>query len=286
MSSAVTPDGLSPLESPARRVIVVGSGKGGVGKSTVSLNLAVALAESGHSTGLLDADFYGPNIPLMVGLKRVKWQGDWEIASRNRAPERPRRPPIERHGLKIMSMGFIIAEDQPLILDGQTLSFLMRQLIGEVDWGHLDYLIIDLPPGTADVQQTLLQILPISGAIVVVTPQDVAHLDARKAVRMFQSAGIPLLGAVENMSGFICPHCRQVTDIFSHVPSDRSIWSLDIEHLGAIPLDPELTKSGDSGTPHLLLHPSSAEATAFRDLACKIRDRSDRGGLLDRPTVE
>jgi len=265
--------GHKPLPSPADQVVAVGSGKGGVGKSTVSLNLAAALAERGLAIGLLDADFYGPNIPLMVGLKREKWQGDWEMARRNAGSERPRRPPIERYGLKIMSAGFIIAEDQPLILDGQTLPFLMRQLVAEVDWGMLDFLIVDLPPGTADVQQHLMRLLPISGAIVVTTPQDVAHLDARKAVQMFRSAGVPLLGAVENMSSFICPHCNQPIDVFSRVPDSRSIWSLGVEKLAAIPLDPSISSSGDSGVPQILRHPSSLQAAAFREVARRVVEK-------------
>src|SRR5579884_672683 len=163
--------------SPARFTIVVGSGKGGVGKSTISLNLALALAESGVRVGMLDADFYGPNIPLMVGLKRKKWAGDWTMARNRAMGGEPPIPPTERFGLQIMSAGFIIAEDQPLMLDGSTLRFLVKQLVSGVAWGELGYLVVDLPPGTADVQQQLVGLLEISGALLVVTPQDVAHLD-------------------------------------------------------------------------------------------------------------
>jgi ATP-binding protein involved in chromosome partitioning len=257
----------------ARHVLAIGSGKGGVGKSTVSLNLALALAADGAAVGLLDADFYGPSIPLMLGLKRERWQGDWEMAGRNQPPI----PPVERFGLKVMSAGFIIAEDQPMILDGQTIVFLMRQLITRVQWGDLDYLLIDLPPGTADVQQHLLRLLSLSAAIVVVTPQDAAHLDARKAVQMFRRAKVPVLGAIENMSAFLCPHCDQPIEVFPRVAEERSVWSAEVERLGSIPLDPALSAAGDRGAPVVAADPASPRAQAFRQIAGRVQ------ALLDAP---
>lgn len=264
-----TPDEHAAQRSPARQVIAVGSGKGGVGKSTVSLNLALALAERGENVGILDADFYGPNIPLMVGLKREKWAGDWTMA-RGRGQAEQRIPATERFGLKIMSAGFIIAEDQPLILDGQSVRFLIRQLTVKVMWGDLDFLIVDLPPGTADVQQILIRELTLTAALLVVTPQDVAHLDGKKAVQMFRRADVPILGAVENMSGLVCPHCGTLVDVFSRVPEDRAIWALGISRLGAIPLDPTVSHAGDSGTPVLVAYPASPQSDAFRELARRV----------------
>jgi ATP-binding protein involved in chromosome partitioning len=256
--------------APARFTIAVGSGKGGVGKSTVSLNLALALAETGSPVGVLDADFAGPNIPLMVGLKREKWTIDWTLAHRR---EQPLIPPTERYGLKIMSAGFIIAEDQPLVLDAQTTSFLSRQLVRQVDWGDLEYLIVDLPPGTGDTQQILLRQLAFTGAILIVTPQDVAHLDGKKAIGLFERAKVPLLGAVENMSGYLCPHCGKSVDVFSRVPEERSVWTLGVPRLGAIPLDPTISQAGDQGTPLLVKHPRSRQADAFRAVARAVREK-------------
>ncbi len=245
-------------QSPARHTIAVGSGKGGVGKSTVSLNLALALAADGAAVGVLDADLYGPDIPLMVGLARNAW-------SREQTP----LPPIERYGLKIMSAGFIIAEDQPMGVSGAT----VRMLLTQVAWGALDYLVIDLPPGTADVQQGLLQTIPLSGAVLVVTPQDVAHLDGRKALRQYTDAKVPVLGGVENMSGFVCPHCGEISDIFVRVSEARSIWALGVDKLGAITLDPALSRAGDTGRPLLVADPHSPQAAAFRYVAQRLKDK-------------
>jgi ATP-binding protein involved in chromosome partitioning len=250
--------------SPARFVIAVGSGKGGVGKSTISLNLALALAESGKAVCLLDADLYGPNIPLMVGLTRKEWTGDWTLA---RKGKQQTIQPVERYGLKIMSAGFLLGEDQPMILEALIVRALLMQLTHQVAWGNPDYLIIDLPPGTADLQQNLLHDLQLSGVVLIVTPQDVAHLDGKKALQHFRRAGVPILGAIENMSGFLCPHCGQPVDIFARVSAARAIWGMDIEKLGAIPLDPLVSQSGDRAHPLLIAHPRSVQAAAFRHIA-------------------
>jgi len=220
------------MKSPARHVIAVGSGKGGVGKSTVALGLALALRAHGR-VGVLDADFYGPDIPLMLGVSRTAWTKDWTLARRGGTP----LPALERRGLKVMSAGLIVGEDQSLGLDAPSIELLMRQLVEQVEWGELDHLVVDLPPGTSAVQHVLLRVVKLSGAVIVVTPQDVAHLDARKAVTMFRHAKVPILGAVENMAGFRCPHCGELTDIFSEVATERSIWSMDVPKLGSLPFD-------------------------------------------------
>jgi ATP-binding protein involved in chromosome partitioning len=248
-----------------RHVIAVGSGKGGVGKSTVSLNLALALAQRGLDVGLLDADLYGPNIPIMVGLTRHRWTEYWTLARPGRRPDR--YAPVVRHGLKIVSAGFILGEDQPLAVDAATASTIVGQLLNGVEWGEPDYLIVDLPPGTADIQQVLLKAIPVTGALIVVTPQYVAHLDARKAVRMYQRHGVPVLGWVENMGPMRCPHCGEPVAVFPEVPAARSIRQMGIEPIGSIPFDPSLGSAGDTGQALLADGADSAPARAFRSLA-------------------
>lgn len=265
----------STPSSPARFVVAVGSGKGGVGKSTVSLNLALALAERGLSVGLLDADMYGPNIPLMVGLTRKTWTGDWTVV---RKGKQIAIQPVERYGLKIMSAGFLLGEDQPMIFEALTVRMLLTQLVRQVAWGELDYLLIDLPPGTADLQQNLLHDLSLSGVVLVVTPQDVAHLDGKKALQHYRRAGVPILGAIENMSGFLCPHCGQPIDIFARVPLSRAIWAMDVEKLGAVPLDPTISQAGDTGHPLLVAQPASPQATAFRQIAQRLVEKLQASG--------
>ena len=181
--------------------------------------------------------------------------------------------PIERHGLAIMSAGFLIAEDQPLVLEAGAMRFLMTQMVWEVDWGQPEYLVIDLPPDTADIQQLLLKEVPFAGALLVVTPQDVAHLDGKKAVQQYRRAHVPLLGVVENMSGFRCPHCGVESSLFVPVSEARSIWSMGVDRLGSIPVDPLISQMGDGGTPLLLARPASLAATAFRDIARRVRER-------------
>jgi len=247
-----------------RHVIAVGSGKGGVGKSTVSLNLALALAQRGLDVGLLDADLYGPNIPVMVGLTKHRWTEYWTLAEPGRRTNR--YAPVVRHGLKIASAGFILGEDQPLGVEALTATTIMKQLLHDVEWGDPDYLIVDLPPGTADIQQVLLKAIPLTGALIVATPQYVAHLDARKAVRMYQHHHVPVLGWIENMAPMPCPHCGQPVAIFPEVPAARSIRSLGIEPLGSIPFDPALGVAGDIGR-SLMDGGEGGPAGAFRALA-------------------
>ncbi len=259
---------------PARYAIAVGSGKGGVGKSTVALNLALALRERG-AVGLLDADLYGPNIPLMVGVKRSSWTHDWTFARAGGPAAQTVYPAVERFGLRLMSAGFILGEDQAMGLDATAARMLTRQLIRQVAWGDLEYLVVDLPPGTADVQRAVVREMPLSGAIVVVTPQDVAHLDGRKAVQMFRQADVSVLGAVENMAALPCPHCGEVIEVFPPVDPTRAVWTMDVERLGAVPLSPALARAGDSGEPLFVSEPASAQALAFREIAARVTRKLD-----------
>jgi ATP-binding protein involved in chromosome partitioning len=223
-------------ESPARYIVAVGSGKGGVGKSTVALNVALALARRGVAVGLLDADVYGPDLPLMINLARREdarqldfWRGG-DV----------RHEPIESHGIRVMSVGFLLGERQALTLGAPLLGAALRQLVHQVDWGPLDILLLDLPPGTADLQQQLLGVVTLDGAVVVVGPQDVAHLDARKFISFLRSADVRVLGAIENMSSLHCPQCGEEINVFKPVAASRSIWAEDVVRLGCIPLDPAL----------------------------------------------
>jgi ATP-binding protein involved in chromosome partitioning len=220
----------------ARHVVAVGSGKGGVGKSTVTLNLAFALQRLGWSIGLLDADLYGPDIPAMLNLKREQEAKRWDFWRGGDV----RLEPLEWDGLQVMSVGFLLAERQALTFAAPLLGVALRQLVEQVEWRDLDALLIDLPPGTADLQQQLVGVVALAGAVVVVGPQDVAHLDARKFVDFLQGASVPILGGVENMAGLSCPHCGVHIDVFVPAAPERVIWSDGVPLLGRIPLDPEL----------------------------------------------
>ena len=223
--------------SGVKNLIAVGSGKGGVGKTTVAVNLAVGLAALGHKVGLMDADVYGPNVPLMMGINETPMAlGD-------------RIQPLEQYGVKLMSMGFLSPGDKPLVWRGPMLHSVIQQFLRGVDWGELDYLVIDLPPGTGDVQLSLIQSAPVTGAIVVTTPSDVSLEDARKAVTMFQQVKVPVLGIVENMSYLTCPHCAQRIDVFSHGGGRRTAHEMQVHFLGELPLDPEVRIGGDTGEP-------------------------------------
>jgi ATP-binding protein involved in chromosome partitioning len=249
-----------------RSVIAIGSGKGGVGKSTVALNVALALRERGARVGLLDADLYGPSIPLMVGLIKEQWAQYWTLA---RGEGARKIPTFERFGLRIMSAGFIVGEEQPLA-DANLVSGMVRQLMFETDWGDLDHLVVDFPPGTGGVQQTLIGAVRYGGAVLVVTPQDVAHLDARKATTMYRAAGVPILGGVENMSAFTCPGCGREIRLFSRVAEARSLWAMGVDRLGAVPLDADVSEAGDTGQPLLVSRPDSPGSAAFRSIAAEL----------------
>lgn len=250
--------GPAPLPG-VRRIVAVASGKGGVGKSTVSVNLALALAQSGAAVGLLDADIYGPNVPRMLGeLGRPKAH-EGKIV------------PLTRHNLKVISVGYLLGEQSPIIWRGPLVAQALKQLLHEVHWGELDYLIVDLPPGTGDTQLTLVQAVPLTGGVIVTTPSAVALMDAERGLRMFREARVPILGIVENMSYFICPHCQGETDIFSRGGGRQVSDSLGVPFLGEIPLNPAIREGGDNGAPVVVAMPESPEALIFRSVADKVR---------------
>jgi len=254
-------------------LIAVGSGKGGVGKTTVAVNLAIALARLGYKTGLLDADVYGPNVPLMMGTNQTP------------AAIGERIQPLEAYGVKLMSMGFLNPGDKPLVWRGPMLHSVIQQFLRGVDWGELDYLVIDLPPGTGDVQLSLVQTAPLTGAVVVTTPSDVSLEDARKAIHMFQQVRVPLLGLVENMSYLQCPHCNERIDVFSTGGGKRTANTMDVFFLGALPLDPNVRIGGDTGHPIATYGPDDPRAKDFYELATLIRMRAREAGNDNGPTI-
>src|SRR6202040_3463109 len=244
-------------------ILAVGSGKGGVGKTTLSVNLAVALAKFGHRVGLLDADVYGPNVPLMLGMNAQP-----EVLGDNRIK------PLEVHGLKFISVGLLNPGDKPLIWRGPMLHSIIKQFLGSVVWGDLDYLIVDLPPGTGDVSLSLIQTVPLTGAIVVSTPSDVSLQDARKAIEMFRQMKVDIVGMVENMSYFVCPHCNHEIDIFSRGGAERMAQQFTVPFLGNIELDSEVRKSGDGGKPVVLEGENSPHAKSIFAFARKVAARA------------
>ncbi|MBV8051842.1 MAG: Mrp/NBP35 family ATP-binding protein [Acidobacteriaceae bacterium] len=257
------PPGPQPLPG-VEAIVAVGSGKGGVGKTTLAVNLAMALAKFGHKVGLLDADVYGPNVPLMLGTSaQPKVLADQRIE------------PLEIHGLKVISVGFLNPGDKPLIWRGPMLHSIMRQFLGSVEWGLLDYLIVDLPPGTGDVALSLIQTVPLTGAIVVSTPSDVSLQDGRKAIEMFRQMKVDVVGMVENMSYFVCPHCQHEIDIFSRGGAEKTASQFGIAFLGTIQLDPDIRKAGDSGKPAVLEGEDSPHAKALFEFARKVMTRVD-----------
>ena len=243
-------------------IIAVGSGKGGVGKTTLSVNLAVALAKMGHRVGLLDADVYGPNVPLMLGVN-----------SQPRMIGENRIEPVEAFGLKVISVGFLNPGDKPVIWRGPMLHQIIRQFLGLVEWGQLDYMVVDLPPGTGDVALSLVQTVPLTGAVVVSTPSDVSLQDARKAIEMFRQMKVDVAGVVENMSYFVCPHCQQEVDIFSRGGAELMAKRFDVPFLGSVALDPEVRKSGDGGKPVVLEGENSPHAKSIYEFARRVVDR-------------
>lgn len=246
-----------PMPLPGvQSIIAVGSGKGGVGKTTVSVNLAVALARLGYKVGLLDADVYGPNVPLMMGINRQP-----RVVGENRIE------PLEAHGIKVISVGFINPGDKPLVWRGPMLHSIIKQFLQQVQWGALDFLIVDLPPGTGDVVISLVQTVPLTGAIIVSTPSDVSLQDARKAIEMFHSVKVDIFGILENMSHFLCPHCHHEIDIFSKGGAEKTAKQFGIPFLGSVELDPDIRKGGDTGLPPVLGGEDSPKAKSFYGLA-------------------
>ncbi|MFO0773810.1 MAG: Mrp/NBP35 family ATP-binding protein [Nitrospiraceae bacterium] len=263
------PAGAAPqvdLIPGVKHAVAVSSAKGGVGKSTVSVNLAVALAQMGARVGLLDADIYGPNIPMMMGVSKQPEQRDGKII------------PPENHGVKLISMAFFVPDDTAVVWRGPMVHTAIQQFFRDVLWGELDYLLIDLPPGTGDAQLTLSQLVPLRGAVTVTTPQDVALYDVRKGVMMFQKVNVPMLGLVENMSHFVCGHCGEKTEIFSYGGGERAAEKMGIPFLGRVPIDPAIRSGGDSGTPIVVANPESPQAQAFRDIATKLRRACEGSG--------
>ncbi len=261
------------LPSGIRNLIAVAAGKGGVGKSTVASNIAVALALDGARVGLLDADIYGPNQPQMMGVLNYK-----PIADADNKIE-----PAENHGVKLMSMGFLMDPDAPVIWRGPMLHGAITQFLKDVKWGELDYLILDLPPGTGDVQLTLCQTVPIAGAVIVTTPQSIALSDVRKAVAMFKKLNVPILGAIENMSGFICPSCSTESKIFADGSAAALKNNFGIEPLGGIPLDPQICQASEDGKPIVLAHPDCVPARALREAARKVAAAVSVRNAASRP---
>jgi len=256
-----------------KNLIAVGSGKGGVGKTTVAVNLAIAFARLGHKTGLLDADVYGPNVPLMMGT--------------NQTPQAigERIQPLLNYGVKLMSMGFLSPGDKPLVWRGPMLHSVIQQFLRGVDWGDLDYLVIDLPPGTGDVQLSLIQTAPVTGAVVVTTPSDVALEDARKAVRMFEQVKVPILGIVENMSYLQCPHCDERIDVFSTGGGRRTAVDMGVNFLGALPLDPHVRIGGDTGHPIATFGPEDKRAKGYYDIAELVMQKAREAASIPGPTM-
>ncbi len=242
-----------------RNIVTVGAGKGGVGKSTTSVNLALALSRKGARVGLMDADVYGPNIPQMLGIKDAPEVGE----------DKKMVPPVA-YGLKVISMGLLVPPDQPIIWRGPMLHGAVQQFMRDVAWGELDYLIVDLPPGTGDVSISLSQSVPVAGAVVVTTPQGVSVADVRKAVGMFRQLNIPILGVIENMSYFLCEHCNERTEIFGHGGGQKMAQDLEIPFLGEVPIDTRVRIGGDEGRPIMVEAPDVPAAQAFAAVAGKV----------------
>jgi ATP-binding protein involved in chromosome partitioning len=259
-----------------RNIIAVASGKGGVGKSTVAVNLALALQAEGHKAGILDADIYGPSQPLMLGSK----------TDRPTSPDGQRMNPIRAHGLQAMSIGFLIDEEQPMIWRGPMVTQALQQLLTETVWQDLDYLVIDLPPGTGDIQLTLSQRIPLSGAVIVTTPQDIALLDARKALQMFRKVEVPVLGIVENMSAHVCSKCGHEEAVFGAGGGERLAEQYGVELLGRLPLDIRIREQADGGTPTVAADPESELAQRYRAIARNALAQLAGAKAPDFPTIE
>jgi len=248
-------EGRRPVEG-VKNVLAIASGKGGVGKSTVSANVAAAFRRAGARVGLLDADIYGPSIPTLLNLENHQMMG-----------ENGRILPADADGIKVVSMGFLLEEDSPVIWRGPLLMKALTEFLHGTKWGELDYLVIDLPPGTGDVPLSLVQMTPVAGAIVVTTPQDLALIDAKKAVRMFEKVGVPILGVIENMSFFVCPHCDGRSEIFGHGGAAEACRTMGLRFLGEVPLQTTVRESSDAGVPIVSRAPDSPAAVALMKAA-------------------
>jgi ATP-binding protein involved in chromosome partitioning len=245
-------------------VIAVASGKGGVGKSTTAANLALGLRDLGLRVGVLDADIYGPSVPRLFAIKgRPEMSGG-------------KLRPMEAYGMKIMSIGFLIEEETPMIWRGPMVMSAITQMLREVDWGEIDVLVVDMPPGTGDAQLTLAQQVPLAGAVIVSTPQDLALIDARRGIAMFRKVDVPVLGVVENMSYFLCPHCGERTEIFTHGGARREAERLGVPFLGEVPLEPAIRETSDAGLPIVATRPDSSQSKIYREIAARVRAGLER----------
>ena len=263
-----------------KNIIAVASGKGGVGKSTTAVNLALALAAEGATVGMLDADIYGPSQPLMLG-----------ITGRPTSRDGKTMEPMEGHGIQAMSVGFLIEQDTPMVWRGPMVTQALEQLLTETQWRELDYLVVDLPPGTGDIQLTLAQKVPVTGAVIVTTPQDIALIDARKGLKMFEKVGIPIIGIVENMAVHICSQCGHAEHIFGAGGGEKMCKDYDVEFLGSLPLDIRIREQADSGKPTVVSDPEGAVAAIYRDIARKVaariaRQSEDRTSLFPKIVIQ
>ena len=257
------PGGPTPALLPGVAAIVaVASGKGGVGKSTTAVNLALGLAASGHKTGLLDADIYGPSMPRMMGITGQPSSSDGTTLAA-----------MENYGIKVMSMGFLVEEDTPMIWRGPMVQSALEQMMRDVSWGELDIMVVDMPPGTGDIHLTLAQKVPLTGAVIISTPQDIALMDARKGLNMFRKVGVPVFGLIENMSYFTCPKCGERSEIFSHGGAKIEADRLGIDFLGEIPLDIIIRETSDGGRPIVVSEPESEHALTYRAIADKVWEK-------------
>src|SRR5947199_2827408 len=271
---ANAPRGERPVQGPpgVAAIVAVASGKGGVGKSTTAINLALGLRDLGLKVGVLDADIYGPSVPKLLAIR-----GRPETLGGNRLR------PMSGYGLTVMSIGFLVAEDTPMIWRGPMVMSALTQMLREVEWGTLGVMIVDMPPGTGDAQLTMAQQVPLAGAVIVSTPQDLALIDARKGLNMFQRVDVPVLGIVENMSYFVCPHCGGRSEIFSHGGARQEAERLGVEFLGEVPLDLKIRETSDGGTPITVAEPDNPHALVFRRMAARIWDKVAGADAERRP---
>ena len=270
--------GARELAPGVKAIVAVASGKGGVGKSTTAINLAMALSASGLTVGILDADIYGPSLPRMMGITDKPSSEDGRILQ-----------PLEKHGVKCMSIGFLVPEDSPTIWRGPMVMSALEQMLRDVAWGELDVMVVDMPPGTGDAQLTMSQRVPLAGAVIVSTPQDIALLDARKGLNMFRKVDVPVLGIIENMSTFICPHCGGQSDIFGHGGARAEAELLGVDFLGEVPLHMDIRKTSDAGDPIVVSAPDGPHALAYRGIAeavwAKVAPSSDGVGRREAPRI-
>ena len=263
-----------PAVTGVKHIVAVASGKGGVGKSTTAVNIALALKTLGLAVGVLDADIYGPSMPRMLGISGKPVSHDGKTLE-----------PMENHGIKVMSMGFLVAEDTPTIWRGPMVMSALNQMLRGVNWGELDVMVVDMPPGTGDAQLTMAQQVPLAGAIIVSTPQDIALQDARKGLNMFRRVDVPVLGFIENMSYFLCPHCGERTEIFSHGGAKAEAEKLGVEFLGELPLDMAIRETSDGGNPIVIAQPDGAYAATYRKIAARLWEILGGGQQRQPPKI-